>query len=89
MRKRKVYRKNRDKATGEVRSLAPAEIVKHRDSANDNLSNLLVLPIQRSPTHIEDHLRCARKGMPSLSPERFRDVTQDRRNMLFESVTPQ
>ena len=99
MKRRKVYRKTRDKATGKARTLhrvlaeqllarplKDGEIVHHRDgdSTNNDPSNLLVLPSQRYHAHIECHLRCARKGMPSL----FREVTEDRRGTLFESVIP-
>ncbi len=103
MKRRKVYRKTRDKATGKTRSLhrvlaeqllarplKDGEIVHHRDgdSTNNDPSNLLVLPSQRYHAHIEYHLRCAKRGMPSLFPERFREVTEDRRGTLFESVIP-
>lgn len=103
MKRRKVYRKIRDKATGKARSfhrvlaeqmlarpLAPGEIVHHRDgdSTNNDPANLLVLPSQRYHAHIEYHLRCHRRGMPSLFPELFRDVTERRRGTLFESVLP-
>ncbi len=103
MKRRKVYRKVKDKKAGKVRSLhrvvaermlarplAPGEIVHHEggDSTNNDPSNLLVLPSQRYHAHIEYHLRCAKRGMPSLFPELFRDVTEDRRGTLFESVIP-
>ena len=103
VKKRKTYRKVRDPATGKARSLhrvlaeqllarplKAGEIVHHRDgdSTNNDPANLLVLPSQRYHAHIEYHLRCARRGMPSLFPELFQDVTQDRRGTLFESVIP-
>lgn len=101
MKWRKTYRKVRDKKAGKTRSshrvlaklklarpLAPGEIVHGEggDSTNDVLSNLLVLPSQRYHAHTESHLRCAKRGMPSLFPELFQDVTQDRGGTLFESV---
>ncbi|GGL93641.1 hypothetical protein GCM10010840_34520 [Deinococcus aerolatus] len=101
MRERKGDWKIRDKATGKARSLhrvlaeqlpawllAPGAIVHHRDGTNNDPGNLLVLPNQRSHAHIESHLRSANHGMPSLFPELFRDVTEDRRGMLFEGVIP-
>ena len=101
MKRRKIYRKIRDRATGKVRSLhrvlaeqllarplAHGEIVHHRDgdSTNNDPANLLVLPSQRYHAHIEYHLRCHRRGMLSLFPELFRDVTERRRGTLFDSV---
>ncbi|MBB5365757.1 winged helix-turn-helix domain-containing protein [Deinococcus humi] len=73
-----------------ARPLAPGEIVHHwdGDSTKNEPGNLLVLPSQRCHAHAENHLRCARKGVPSLFPEFFQAVTEDRRGTLFERVLP-
>lgn len=70
------------------RPLLPDEIVHHRDgdSLNNTRENLLVLPSQRYHAHVEYHLRCVKRGMPSLFPELLGQVEEDRRGTLFEGV---
>lgn len=70
------------------RPLSPAEIVHHRDgdSTNNDCANLLVLPSQAYHAHIEYHLRCEKKGMPSLFPELFSEVKTQRQGTLFDHL---
>jgi len=70
------------------RPLHPGEIVHHRDgdSLHNARENLLVLPSQRYHAHVEYHLRCEKRGMPSLFPELLSSVKEDRRGTLFEGV---
>lgn len=76
------------------RPLTSGEIVHHLDgdSTNNDPANLMVLPSQSHHAHIEYHLRCARRGMPSLFPELFGGVTEldssrrERQGTLFEHL---
>jgi hypothetical protein len=107
MRRRKRYAQVRCNVTGKWvalhrqlmaeslgRPLVPGEIVHHRDgdSNNNDPSNLMVLPSQRYHAHVEYHLRCERRGMPTLFPEYFPGVREvavvqePQRGTLFEHV---
>ena len=101
MRHQKKYAKTRCKKTGRLllvhrqvaaemlgRPLLPGEIVHHRDgdSANNDPSNLIVLPSQSYHAHMEYHLRLEKRGMPSLFPELFEHLSNDHRGTLFEHL---
>lgn len=100
MRHRKPYAYTRDPDTGKRvllhrqlaekalgRSLAPKEVVHHRDgnSLNNDLSNLIVLPDQRFHAHAEFHGRRVRSGMIPLFPEYFQGIPESR-GSLFDHV---
>lgn len=101
MKQHKKYTKVRCRETGKLllahrqiaaemlgRPLLPGEIVHHRDgdSTNNDPSNLLVLPSQSYHAHVEYHLRCEKRGMPSLFPEFFDDLRLSWSGTLFENV---
>lgn len=101
VKRRKKYLKVWDKKTGKTlllhrkitedllgRPLLPEEIVHHRDgdSTNNVRQNPLVLPNQRCHAHAEFHLRCEKRGMPSLFPELFQGIKENRPGTLFESL---
>lgn len=68
--------------------LLAGEVVHHQDggSTNNAPGNLIVLPRQRYHAHLEDHLRCERRGMPFLFPELLQGSQQPRPGTLFEHV---
>lgn len=101
MKRHKHYAKVRCRDTGKLlfvhrkvaaemlgRPLSPGEIVHHRDgdSRNNAPENLIVLPNQGYHAHVEHHLRCEKRGMPSLFPELFSGVRNQRRGTLFEHI---
>ncbi|MPY68221.1 HNH endonuclease [Deinococcus sp. SDU3-2] len=70
------------------RPLLPGEVVHHidGDSLNNAPENLLVLPSQRHHASLEQYLRRARRGQPTLFPYLLEAARDWSKGTLFQHV---
>lgn len=70
------------------RPLLPGEVVHHidGDALNNAPENLLVLPSQRHHASLEQYLRRARRGQPTLFPHLLEAERSWSRGTLFQHV---
>ncbi|WP_226991548.1 HNH endonuclease [Deinococcus gobiensis] len=70
------------------RPLLPGEVVHHVDgnSLNNTPENLLVLRSQRHHASLEQYLRRARLGQPTLFPDLLEAYRQGKAGTLFQFV---
>lgn len=75
-------------ATLLARPLLPGEVVHHLDgnSLNNAPNNLLVLRSQRHHASLEQYLRRARRGQPTLFPELLEAYRPGLQGTLFQFI---
>lgn len=82
----RVHRKQAAEVLG--RPLLPGEVVHHLDgnSLNNAPDNLLVMPSQRHHASLEQYLRRARRGQPTLFPDLLEAYRPGLHGTLFQFV---
>lgn len=82
----RLHRKQAAEMLG--RPLLPGEVVHHIDgnSLNNHPDNLLVMPSQRHHASLEQYLRRARRGQPTLFPDLLEAYRPGTQGTLFQFV---